>query len=313
MLSVVTSLYYSSEYVPEFIERCLATFEDLGIKDVEFIFVNDGDTDDSVDLIRRNYIDTDQAKIKLVELSRNFGHHKALVTGLRFAEGDLVYMIDVDLEESPEMIKSFFEVMNKDKSLDVVYGVQKTRKGNLFERLSGRAFYKLFDILADIQYPHDTTSARLMRRRYVDAILQYPEKELELWGVFVLAGFNQLGVEVIKTSKGKTTYSLKKKLNMAVQTITSFSNKPLFLIFVTGLIIFGMSCLGFVYIVIQKVIYGDEIAGWASVVGSIWLIGGVIMSSIGVVGIYLSKIFLEVKNRPLVHIKSVYQSSKNKE
>lgn len=305
-LSIVTSLYYSEKYIQEYIHLCLEAVAKIGIQDFEFVFVVDGKTDEGEKVVLNELGIDGNVSFKILELSRNFGHHKALLTGLKESSGEFVFLIDADLEESPILLVDFWNTLGNNENIDVVYGIQEKRKGNFSERLTGKVFYKLFDFLADIEYPHDTTTARLMRRNYLNAVLEYPEKELELWGVFVSAGFNQVGLTVKKSFKGSTVYSFRRKVSMAVQTITSYSNKPLYFIFVLGLIMFGLSFLSLGYIGYKKIMYQDEIEGWASLLGSVWLIGGLVLSSLGVIGIYLSKVFSEVKNRPIVHIKKKY-------
>jgi putative glycosyltransferase len=303
-LSVVTTLYYSQDYLEEFYTRtrkALLTITD----DYQFVFVNDGSPDNSLDKVLQ--IQSQDKNVLIVDLSRNFGHHKAIMTGLRFATGDYVYLIDCDLEEDPELLIPFWDEIVKAPGMDVVFGIQKKRKGGYFERISGRLFYSVFSLLTNIDYPHDTLTARLMSRRYVQGIDQFSEKEMDIWGLFVLNGFNQKGIYVKKGSKGKSTYTLKKKLRMALDTITSFSSRPLYLIFVLGLFVMAFSIVNIVYIIYKKIIWGVEIEGWASILASVWLIGGLVIFILGIIGIYLSKLFLEVKNRPLTIIKDIYK------
>lgn len=309
-ISIVTTLYYSADYIREFYERTKKTLFSLGI-DYEFVFVNDGSPDDSVSLTLE--LQKSDPKILLIDLSRNFGHHKAIMTGLGFATGQYVFLIDVDLEEEPELLCSFWNEMQKDEKLDVVYGVQKQRKGGWFERLSGRLFYKLFALLSDIAYPKDTLTARLMKKKYVESVLNYKERELEIWGIFVLTGYNQKGLLTSKGNKGTSTYTLTKKLRMAVNSVTSFSSKPLYIIFVLGCMITFFAFTNILIIIFQKYYYNDQsIAGWASILASIWLIGGITISILGIIGIYLAKLFSEIKNRPLTIVKDIYQVNEKK-
>jgi len=302
-LSVVTTLYYSQDYVREFYQRtvdCIRKITD----DYEIIFVNDGSPDRSLQRVLE--LQRTDHNVLLVDLSRNFGHHKAIMTGLRFSKGDYVFLIDVDLEEDPELLELFWAESRKTADLDVVFGVQKERKGGFFERVSGRIFYALFSLLANIEYPHDTLTARLMTKRYVANVISFRETELDIWGVFVLTGFNQKGVYVTKGSKGTTTYTLKKKLKMAIDTITSFSSRPLYLIFLFGVFIIIAAFANILLIVYKKILYGVAVEGWASLLTSIWLVGGIIIFLLGLIGIYLSKIFTEIKNRPFTIVREVY-------
>ena len=245
--------------------------------------------------------------MKVIDLSRNFGHHQAIVTGLQHVGGDYVFLIDCDLEEDPELLGDFWERMMSDGSIDVVYGIQERRKGNFFERISGSIFYKLLNAITHFEYPSNTLTARLMKKNYAAAVLNFKEKALDVWAIFVLAGFKQIGIPVTKKSKGSTTYTLGKKLRMGVEIITSLSHRPLYSIFVLGVIWVFISTVNIVIILVKKWLYGAQIEGWASIMASLWLIGGVIIFQLGLIGIYLSKIFLEIKSRPLSIIKAIYR------
>lgn len=304
-ISVVTTLYHSVNYLPEFYRRILGSILKI-TPTYEIIFVNDGSPDAS--LLQVLEIQKNDRNVIAIDLSRNFGHQKAMMAGLTFAKGDYVFLIDVDLEEEPELLLAFWEELLKSTATDVVFGVQKSRKGNFLERHSGKMFYQFFSMIADINYPPNPLTARLMSKRYIESIIQYKEKEIDLWGLFVLNGFNQKEIFVTKGHKGSTTYTLRKKIKHAIDVITSFSSKPLYLIFVFGVGMLFLSSLNICFIIYQKIRYGTEVEGWASVLASIWLIGGLIIFILGIIGIYLSKIFLEVKNRPLTVIKEVYRS-----
>jgi putative glycosyltransferase len=189
----------------------------------------------------------------------------------------------------------------------VVYGIQAKRKGYWFERMSGKFFYTFFSFISDIDYPHNALTARLMSKQYVEAVINYTEKEIELRGIFVLAGFKQRAVIVTKKHKGSSTYTLRKKIRFAIDSVTSFSIRPLTYIFILGFAITLISMISLIAIIIDKLFSKGDVEGWASILASIWLVGGVIMFSLGIIGIYLAKIFLEVKNRPLTIIRNVYR------
>jgi len=303
-LSIVSTLYYSQNYLDEFCGRCIQTAQKI-TDDIEFILVNDGSPDQS--LQKALAIQQKHSFVTIVDLSRNFGHHRAIMTGLQQATGDYVFLIDCDLEESPELLEAFYQKMQSDNSLDVVYGLQTKRKGNWFERFSGRMFYKLLSVLTSVEYPSDTFTARLMTRRYVQSVLRYPEKELDIWGVFVLTGYNQAGVPATKGFKGKSTYSFYKKLRMAVEIITSLSHRPLYLTFLLGIFITFISLGIIASLIYRKWINNIDVEGWASILASVWFLGGLVLMVLGVIAIYLSKIFLEIKNRPLTIVKEVYK------
>jgi len=302
MLSIVTTMYCSAPYIMEFYERMTKTASAI-IDDFEIIFVNDGSPDNSLEvaigLYRRD------PKVKVLDLSRNFGHHKAMMTGLAHAEGEYIFLLDSDLEEKPETLADFWRELHISDNIDVVFGQQQKRKGDWLERMSGNIFYKTFNSLSATKVPENLVTARLMKRGYVKALIDYREQELFLAGIWADAGFNQKAIRINKASHSPSTYSFAKKMSVLVNSITSFTSKPLIYIFYLGSFISASAFLFVIYILYRK-IFSGFLVGWTSIVASIWLVGGVIIFSIGVLGVYLSKIFNEVKNRPYTIVKRYY-------
>jgi len=302
-LSVVTTLYYSSPYIEEFYRRVAQTAEKIS-NDFEVIFVNDGSPDDALDVVLKLYETED--RVKVVDLSRNFGHHQAIMEGLTFAKGDKIFLIDVDLEESPEWLEEFYHKM-KEEGGDVVFGVQTKRKGDWFERFSGDVAYSLFNRICNIETKRNLTTARLMTRRYVNSLLGYKERAVVLSGICELAGYQQLTYEVEKLSNSRSTYNIWKKLSAVVEMITSFSTVPLKIIFYSGVTISLFTMLYSSYLAINALFFEKPLSGWTSLMISIWFLGGLSFSFMGILGAYLSKIFLEVKQRPRAIIRKVYE------
>ena len=193
---------------------------------------------------------------------------------------------------------------------DVVYGIQTKRKGKLFEKLSGLIFWKIFNFFSNVKVPSNQTTARLMTRDYVRALLLHQEREIFISGLWQLTGFDQLPLSVNKLSISKSSYSLRKKLSLFVNGITSFSNSPLIAIFYFGIFISLISLIYIINLVINWAFFLSPPDGWTSVMASIWLLGGIIISFIGIIGIYLSKIFIETKKRPFTIVKEVYNQHK---
>jgi putative glycosyltransferase len=302
-LSIVTTMYYSAPYLEEFYTRTCAAAEQI-TDDYEIILVNDGSPDDSLDVALSLFERDD--RVKVIDLSRNFGHHKAMMTGLAHARGDLVFKIDCDLEEEPELLGEFHAEMVKDSSVDVVYGVQQRRKGGLFERISGGLFYKLFNLLSYHPVPPNLASARLMSRRYVSSLVEHQDREVFLGGIMAITGFKQVPLVVKKYSKGSTTYTLGRKVSLLVNAITSFSSRPLVFIFYLGCAIVFLSSVAALYLIVRRVFFGVFLTGWPSLIVSVWLLGGLTIFCLGVIGIYLSKVFMEVKPRPYTVIRQFY-------
>lgn len=307
-LSIVATLYQSAPYIDEFHRRASAAARQLVGDDYEIVFVNDGSPDNSLELVMK--LTEEDAHVVVVDLSRNFGHHKAMMTGLAHAKGEQVFLIDSDLEEEPEFLLSF-NLQMKSECCDVVYGVQEKRKGSWFERWSGQWFYRFFHALTGQALPENVITARLMSRRYVNALLRHEEREVFMAGLWHITGFTQCPQIVKKHSTSETTYTFRSKMSLLVNSVTSFSNAPLISIFYIGIFISIFALSYIVFLVINWIFLSTPLSGWTSVMASIWLLGGMIISFIGVVGIYLSKVFSETKRRPYTIVRQIYAKDKD--
>lgn len=304
-LSVVSTLFKSRRFLDQFLEELLIAIKEIDVEQFEIIFVNDGSPDDSL-----SYLITKKKKIPqivIIDLSRNFGHHYAMQAGLKFSKGELVYLIDNDLETPPDFLSQCFSEMQNSK-VDVVYGYQIDRKGKLIENLGGSIFWWGLNKFSDVQVPKNLLTERLMRRAYVDSLLQLGDTNLFLGGMMHWTGFNQIGLPVEKGSRdGKSTYSTRKRIELMIQAITSFSGKPLEYLFYTGSLITVFSIIFILYLVVLKLFFGDSVQlGWTSLVAINLLILGIISTFLGIIGIYLFKIFRQVQNRPNYIIRKIY-------
>lgn len=302
-LSIVTTMYRSAQFLPEFYRRASEAAARL-TSDYEILLVNDGSPDECLDVALR-LVESD-ARVRVVDLARNFGHHRAIMTGLAHARGERIFLIDCDLEEEPELLPSFAAEMASTRA-DVVYGVQGVRKGGLLERVSGSVFYRLFNALSDYPVPANLVTVRLMTRRYVEALLRHDERELFLGGIWSITGFEQHPVAVRKGSRAGTSYTLRRRVALFVNAITSFSSKPLVLVFWLGTFISMGAMAATVVLIVRKVFFGKLLVGWPSLMVSIWLLGGLTIFCLGIIGIYLAKIFVEVKRRPYSIVRQVYE------
>lgn len=302
-LSIVATLYQSAPYINEFHERASASAKRIVGDDYEIVLVNDGSPDNSLNLAIR--LTEQDPHVVVVDLSRNFGHHKAMMTGLAQAKGELIFLIDSDLEEEPEWLEAFAQQMKQDRC-DVVYGVQERRKGNWFERWSGQWFYSFFKVLTGLALPENVVTSRLMARRYVDALLCHQEREVFMAGLWYITGFDQHPQVIKKHHTSETTYTFRRKMSLLVNSVTSFSNAPLVSIFYIGVAISLFALAYIVYLVTHWLFLEKPMSGWTSVMASIWLLGGMVISFIGIVGIYLSKIFSETKQRPYTIVRQIY-------
>ncbi len=303
-LSIVATLYYSAPCVREFYARARAAAEQLVGSDWEIVFVNDGSPDDALDLAVALHLE--DPRVTVVDLSRNFGHAKAMMTGLMHARGELVYLLDVDLEEEPEWLARFHEALEA-TGADVVYGVQTTRKGRTFERVTGWFFYTIFNWLSTHPLPRNVVTARLMRRRYVEALVQHQEREAVMGGLWVITGFAQSPMPIVKGSHSPSTYTFTRKLTLLIDSITSFSSRPLVLIFYLGSLITLGATGAAGWMVIRALFFEALLEGWLSLIVSIWLLGGITIFCLGLLGMYLSKIHHEVKHRPYTIVRQLYR------
>ena len=302
-LSIIATLYRSAPYLQEFYERSRAAAQQIS-QDFEIVLVNDGSPDNSLEMAR-SLVESD-SRVRLVDLSRNFGHHKAMMTGLMYARGDLVFLIDSDLEEEPELLLLFMKTMQA-RNADVVYGIQERRKGRVFERVSGVLYFAVFNLFSSQPIPANHLTARLMTRRYVDALVRHRESEFVMSFLFASAGFNQVGLTVRKHHKRVSSYGLRRKIAHLVNAITSSSSKPLIFIFYLGCVILIISAIAALDLIIRKIVFGTLLEGWASLIVSLWLLGGITIFCLGVIGIYLSKIFSETKQRPYTIVRHIYE------
>jgi putative glycosyltransferase len=265
--------------------------------------VDDGSQDDG---LQKAITKTEMLpQLKVVELSRNFGHHNALREGLAHATGDLIFMLDSDLEEEPEWFPVFLEQLNT--NTDAVVGVQSNRKGGFLERINGAIFWKLFNFLTDVKIPNNICTIRLMKKEVAQAILKYQESEFFFSGVQSLAGFRQVNLTIEKKSKGYSSYTLKRRLALMMNAISSFSSKPLIYLISLGSIVSLISIVSGLVLLFRKfALHADFQMGWSSLILSIWFLSGVIMSMTGILGIYVAKMYNEVKQRPNTIVRNIY-------
>lgn len=307
-LSVVTTLYKSKLFLDRFLDEIEKAIQLIQIEDYELIFVNDGCPEGSLDYLL-SLKEEKHSKIKIIDLSRNFGHHYAIQAGLKESKGEFVFLIDNDLETPPNVLVNFYKTIKEDNTLDVVYGYQNSRKGGFIERTLGSIFWALINKLSETKIPHNILTERLMTQKYIKALLSLNDANLFLGGMMFWVGFNQKGLPIEKGQReGASTYSLKKRADLMLQAVTSFSGKPLVYLFYFGLTLSFFSFMLIIYLIVQKVLYVDEVQlGWTSLIAVNVLILGVIATFLGLIGIYLFKVFKQVQNRPNVIIRKTYE------
>lgn len=300
-LSFVTTIYRTAADVEPFAARAAEAAKALGF-DYEIIFVSDGSPDDGFEIA--SVLAARDPHVVAVDLSRNFGQHKALWTGIQLAQGDLVAVLDGDMEEDPCWIVRFHQVM-QERGADVVYGVQERPKGNALYRLGRNAFYRTLDLLSDLDFPRDVATVRLMSRRYVDALLSFDEREIFLVGIMHVAGFVQVPEIVKKDRRSPTKYSIRRLFRLFLIAVTAFSIAPLIGVFIMGILVSLSAFLYIGYLLIDYFTTGVGVPGWTSVMAGLLLFSGMLTLFNGLIAIYIGAIFLEVKRRPRTIIRSI--------
>ena len=308
-LATVSPCYNEEEVLRHSVERLTALFErmiseGLITPDSMMVFVNDGSRDRTWQIIRE--LHAENKFVKGINMSRNVGHQNAIMAGMMTARewADAVVTIDADLQDDieciPQMVRHF-EAGN-----DIVYGVKVSRKADPFmKKFTAQAFYKLQSSMG-VESVYNHADFRLMSRRALDMLATYPEHNLYLRGLIPQIGLQHATVDDVISERfaGQSKYTLGKMLRLALNGITAFSVKPLFLIFNLGVLFLIIAfCIG-IYVV-RALILGTAVPGWSSLILSIWLVGGFVLISLGIVGTYLGQIYTEVKHRPLYHVAEI--------
>ena len=302
LLSVVVPCLDEEAVIRETHRRLVAALEGAAELDFEIIYVDDGSGDATPDILRE--IQASSRRVRVVALSRNFGHQIAITAGLAEAGGDVVVVIDADLQDPPEIVPKMVALWRA--GVDVAYGMRSEREGETaFKRWTAGAFYRLIDRLSGVPIPLDTGDFRLMDRKVVDAFLAMPERDRFVRGMVAWAGFRQEPVRYRRAARaaGETKYPLRKMLRFAADALFSFSLTPLRLAIWMGFLATGLALLGVVWVLAVRLMTDEWVAGWATLLVVVLLLGGVQLVLIGILGEYVGRIYGEVKRRPLYFVK----------
>jgi len=264
----------------------------------ELIFVNDGSQDKSVELIKE--ICKQDHCSRMVSFSRNFGHQTAITAGMAYASGEAVIVIDADLQDPPEVILDM--IAKWQEGYEVVYGKRLKREGEtFFKRVTAKIFYRMLNLLTDMEIPVDAGDFRLLDKKVCEALKSLPERNRYVRGLVSWVGFRQTSVEYIREERfaGETKYPLRKMLHFAADGITSFSHKPLKLSIFFGSTMSFFSFLYMIIVICQKLFTHAVISGWASTMAVILFFNGVTLIMLGIIGEYIGRIYDEAKARPL--------------
>ncbi len=310
-ITLLVPVYNEHESINSFYDEVTRTLHEIE-GHYEILFVNDGSKDDTVQIIKK--LIARDSRVALVNLSRNFGKEAAMTAGLRHASGDAVIPIDVDLQDPPELIIEFVKAW-LDKGYDMVYGIRVDRSQDTpLKRLTAGAFYRVFNVMTNkVHIPVNAGDFRLIDRRVIDAINQLPERNRFMKGIFAWAGFSSYGIpyERPERHEGSSKFNYWKLWNFALDGIVSFSSMPLRIwSYIGGVLAVIASCY-MVYIISKTLILGNNVPGYASTMCAILFLGSVQLISIGILGEYVSRIFIEVKNRPVYILENIYRNSKS--
>jgi len=302
LLSVVIPCFNEADVIPEAHGRLLAALGQAGMPEFELIYVDDGSTDATLALL--SGLASGDQRVGVVSLARNFGHQMAVTAGLEQARGDLVVLIDADLQDPPELIADMLAKWQQ--GADVVYGVRLEREGETrFKRWTARLFYRFLDRLAEVPMPLDTGDFRLMDRLVVDALLQMPERDRFIRGMVAWVGFRQEPLHYQRAARaaGTSKYPLTKMIRLASDGILSFSLAPLRIATWLGFFSAGLAVFGILYALVLRLLTDIWVPGWTLMFISVMFIGGVQLMFLGIIGEYLGRVYGEVKRRPLYIVK----------
>lgn len=302
-ISIVVPCYYEEKSLLFFYKEVNKVFERMINVEFEIIFVNDGSTDKTLDIMK-DYAHADK-RVKYISLSRNFGKESALYVGLENSTGDYVAVIDVDLQDPPELLEEMYNsLINED--YDCVATRRMNRKGEPPVRsFFAKCFYKIISKMSNVDIVDGARDFRIMKRRMVDAILQMKEYNRFSKGIFGWVGFNTkwLAYKNIERVAGETKWSFLGLFKYSIDGIVAFSTIPLLISSFVGLIFFIISLIMICVIILRTIILGDPVAGWPSLVCIIFFVGGIQLFCTGILGQYIAKAYMETKNRPIYIIK----------
>lgn len=298
LVSIVVPCYNEEAVLGELHGRLASVLEQIGGLDGEIVYVDDGSSDETRELLRQRQ--AEDSRVRVVSLSRNFGHQIAVTAGLEHASGDAVVIIDADLQDPPEVIPEM--IARWRDGYHVVYGLRTDRPGETaFKLWTAKLFYRFINRLSKVKIPVDVGDFRLLDRRVVDVLLSMPERDRFLRGMVSWIGFRQAAVMYSRAERraGESKYPLLKMFQFAADGVLSFSLTPLRLALWVGFLSIGLSFAGILYALIIRLYTNDWVRGWTSIFTAVLFIGGAQLVTLGIIGEYIGRIYAEVKRRPL--------------
>lgn len=306
LISVVISCYNEEEVLPIFYGEINKVSEKIDNVNFEFLFVDDGSKDKTLSVIKD--LSKDDSRVKYISFSRNFGKEAAMLAGLTYAKGDYVAVMDADMQDPPKLLIDMYESLQD--GYDAIAARRITRTGEPKVRsFFSKIWYKIIDKMSDTEMVDGARDFRMMRRAVVDAILSLSEYNRYSKGIFSFVGFKTkwISYENVNRAAGETKWSFFGLCKYAIDGMTSFSTAPLILSSIFGIFFCFLALIAIIFVIIRTLIYGDPATGWPSLVCIILFVGGVQLLCIGIIGRYLSKVYLETKKRPIYIVRETNQ------
>ena len=301
LISILVPAYNEEEVLVEFFERTSKVFAKLPEYDFEVLFVNDGSKDNTLNKLKE--LNKKDARYTYISLSRNYGKEIAMLAGFDTIRGDAIIVMDADLQDPPELIEDMLEKWNE--GYDDVFAQRISRKGETWvKKATSKVFYKLLANISNVEIQKDTGDFRLLSRRVIEALKNYRESERYTKGLFSIVGFKKVAIKYHRDPRfaGATKWNYFKLINLAIEGITSFTTLPLKVATFMG---FAFALIAFIYmivIVFKTIAFGEPVQGYPSLISIVLFLGGIQLLSLGVIGEYIGRTFMETKNRPLYFV-----------
>lgn len=311
MLSLVVPCFNEEDNVEKFYSQTVMAFEN-NVDEYEFVFVDDGSSDKTLERLH-SLFDKDGQRIQVLSFSRNFGKEAAIYAGLKNARGDFACIIDADLQQRPEVVVEMMNVIKEDNTVDCVTAYQAERKENKLMSAFKSSFYKMINRMSEVDFVNGASDFRLMNRKMLDAVISMGEYHRFSKGIFGFVGFNIkfIPYEVQERENGTSKWNFFKLFRYAIEGIISFSSFPLKLSAYVGFFSAFVSVIYLVLVIIKRLVYGVDVPGYASIVVLVLFLGGLQLMSLGILGEYMSKVYDQVKNRPIYILKEHLKDEKN--
>ena len=298
-ISIVVPCYNEEESLPIFYEEINRVSKEMKVVDFEFLFINDGSRDKTLDILRD--LSKKDKRVRFISFSRNFGKEAGMYAGLENATGDYVAIMDVDMQDPPEMVKTMYDsIQNEDYDCVALY-TRNHKDYSFIRKFFTKCWYKLIGMISSTPQVPGARDFRLMKRKMVDAIISMGEYNRYSKGIFSFVGFNTKWIDYTAPGRvaGVTKWSFWKLFKYALEGILAFSTTPLILAALVGLIFCLIAFAAIIFIIVKTIVWGDSVSGWPSLACIIIFVGGLQLFFFGIMGMYMSKLYLEVKKRPI--------------